>query len=179
MFALTCAETEPISYIQSTWAVTRGFGPVWTALGGPRDALSPAFRVPGQCKVRITSLATGLTVRQVDGNGLLADSTAAGSWEEFWVTDAGGGNVWLQSNGNGNYVGVYQVGQLTAAFPGRHDFARWRWEDISSVDRTFRLVSVGSGNVVRVTPDSYREVVSDNQNRDGWASFRYNKVYCL
>jgi hypothetical protein len=138
--------------------------------------------VPGQCKIRITSLATGKFIRHVgsgSGTGLYADSDARGSWEEFWVTDAGNNNLWLQSNGNGNYVGVWQVGQLSAAFPTRNEsFARWRWQDINTVDRTFRLYFVPTGNVVRVEPGS-NVVRSDNQNRDTWTTFRYDKVLCL
>ncbi|WP_181773784.1 fascin domain-containing protein [Amycolatopsis pittospori] len=133
---------------------------------------------PVYCKIRIVSMASGLTVR-VKGTTLHADSAGTGAAEEFWVQHYDNGVVYLQSNANGNYVEILDsTRRLYAEYPDKKINGQWRWEDVSPGARTFRLIG-SPGNYARVEPSGDGLLRSDNQNRDNWSLFGYDVVFCL
>ncbi|WP_202887222.1 glycosyl hydrolase family 95 catalytic domain-containing protein [Cohnella zeiphila] len=103
---------------------------------------------------------------------LIANRTAAGPWEQFIVTDAGGGAVALQAVANNKYVTASNAGadSLIAGADSIGAWEKFRW--IANADGTISLQTAGN-NLYVTAENAGAEPLIANRNAIGlWEKFQ-------
>lgn len=104
--------------------------------------------IPATVTLRAAVNSRYVTAENAGAAPLVANRTAAGSWERFHVVPAGGGLVALRSNVNGRYVTAENAG-ASPLVANRTEVGAWeRFQVVANPDGTVSLLAGVNGRYV-------------------------------